>query len=178
MKKLRFFNKNILEHHNDVDCATEVVSNTISNSTDKKKIQSEYHETLYAGQSFSHQSSDVLQFRDIQGIESTVDTLGYLSKKHLNSDVERRVDAALLKQPPMAIRKQAKVLYVVSKPTPGQVHGDWAVRSHGKIYSHHRTKKNAVKKAREIALKRDATVIVQNMDGTFQKSYKPRVKKK
>ena len=73
-------------------------------------------------------------------------------------------------------RKAANVIYVVSKPQPGQVKGDWAVRSHGKIYSHHRTKVNAIKAAREIAKKKDATVLIQNTDGTFSDGFKPRSK--
>ena len=36
-------------------------------------------------------------------------------------------------------RKPSNVIYVVSKPQPGEVKGDWAVRSHGKIFSHHKT---------------------------------------
>jgi hypothetical protein len=73
-------------------------------------------------------------------------------------------------------RKPSNVIYVVNKPRPGQVRGDWAVRGHGKIYSYHRTKNMAVKKARIIAQKRGATVLVQKTDGTFSTSYKPKSK--
>lgn len=73
-------------------------------------------------------------------------------------------------------KKSANVIYVVSKPQPGQVRGDWAVRSHGKIFSHHRTKENAIKAARKIAKQRDATVLIQNTDGTFSDGFKPRTK--
>jgi hypothetical protein len=71
-------------------------------------------------------------------------------------------------------KKPSNVIYVVSKPQPGQVKGDWAVRSHGKIYSHHRKKENAIKQARKIAKERDATVMVQNTDGTFSMGFKPK----
>lgn len=74
-------------------------------------------------------------------------------------------------------RKPSNVIYVVSKPQPGQVKGDWAVRSHGKIFSHHRTKDNAIKEARKVARSRDATVLIQNTDGTFSKGFKPKSKK-
>jgi hypothetical protein len=74
-------------------------------------------------------------------------------------------------------RKPSNVIYVVSKPQPGQVKGDWAVRGHGKIYSHHRTKVNAVKQARKIAKEKKSTVLVQNTDGTFRQSFKPRPSK-
>ncbi|UCH71497.1 MAG: DUF2188 domain-containing protein [Thermoplasmatales archaeon] len=72
------------------------------------------------------------------------------------------------------IRKPSNVIYVVNKPQPGQVRGDWAVRGHGKIYSHHRTKENAIKQARVIAKQRNATVMVQNTDGTFSRGFKPK----
>lgn len=178
MKKLRFINKYSSENKKDAGSSTEEVSNPISDSIDKKKVQSEYHEILNTGKSFSYSYLDALQFRDVEGIESNIDMLNYRSKKHLDSDVERRIDQALLEKSPIITRKQANVLYVVSKPTPGQIHGDWAVRSHGQIYSHHRTKKNAVKKARELASNSGATVLVQNMDGTFRTSYKSHAKKK
>jgi hypothetical protein len=74
-------------------------------------------------------------------------------------------------------KKASNVIYVVSKPQPGQVKGDWAVRGHGKIYSHHRTKENAVKEARKIAKKREATVMIQKTDGTFSNGLKPKTKK-
>ncbi|HDQ16200.1 MAG TPA: DUF2188 domain-containing protein [Bacteroidetes bacterium] len=73
-------------------------------------------------------------------------------------------------------KKSPNVVYVVSKPQPGEVRGDWAVRSRGKIFSHHKTKATAIKEARKIAKQRDATVLVQNTDGTFSDGFKPRKK--
>ena len=73
-------------------------------------------------------------------------------------------------------RRPSNVIYVVSKPQPGEVRGDWAVRGHGKIYSHHITKEKAIQEARKIAVKRDATVMVQNTDGTFSDGFKPKSK--
>jgi hypothetical protein len=73
-------------------------------------------------------------------------------------------------------KKPANVVYVVSNPQPGERRGDWAVRTHGKIYSHHKTKENAIKAARKIAIKKKATVLVQNTDGTFSDGFKPRTK--
>ena len=75
-------------------------------------------------------------------------------------------------------RKPSNVIYVVNKPQPGHVRGDWAVRSHGKIFSHHRTKQAAIKEARKIAKEREATVMVQNTNGTFGMGFKPRAKKR
>jgi len=74
-------------------------------------------------------------------------------------------------------RKPSNVIYVVSKPQPGQVPGDWAVRGHGKIYSHHKTKQTAIKNARIVAKERSATVMIQNTDGTFSEGFKPKTKK-
>ncbi|HEC95115.1 MAG TPA: DUF2188 domain-containing protein [Thermoplasmatales archaeon] len=75
-------------------------------------------------------------------------------------------------------RKPSNVIYVVNRPQPGHVRGDWAVRSHGKIYSHHRTKQTAIREARRIAREKEATVMVQNTDGTFSMGFKPRPKKR
>ena len=74
-------------------------------------------------------------------------------------------------------KKPSNVIYVVNKPQPGEVRGDWAVRGHGKIYSHHKTKETAVKKARTIAKQKDATVMIQKTDGTFSKGFHPKKKK-
>ena len=75
-----------------------------------------------------------------------------------------------------AKRKPSNVIYVVSKPQPGEVRGDWAVRSHGKTFSHHKTKATAIKEARKIAKQKNATVMIQNTDGTFSEGFKPRAK--
>jgi len=74
-------------------------------------------------------------------------------------------------------KKAANVIYVVSKPQPGEVRGDWAVRSHGKIYSHHKTKRTAIREARKIAKQRDATVMIQKTDGTFSMGFHPKKNK-
>ena len=71
-------------------------------------------------------------------------------------------------------KKPSNVIYVVNKPQPGQVKGDWAVRTHGKIYSHHRTQENAIKAARKIAKQKQATVLVQGVDGKFREGFKPK----
>lgn len=71
-------------------------------------------------------------------------------------------------------KKPANVIYVVSKPQPGQVKGDWAVRSHGKIFSHHRTQENAIKAAKKIAKERNATVLIQSTSGAFREGFKPK----
>ena len=69
-------------------------------------------------------------------------------------------------------KKPSNVIYVVNKPQPGEVRGDWAVRSHGKIFSHHKTQENAIKQARKIAKQRNAAVLVQGTDGRFREGFK------
>jgi len=75
-------------------------------------------------------------------------------------------------------KKLANVIYVVRNQQPGQIRSDWAVRSHGKIYSHHRTKIIAINNARKIARSRDSTVMVRNTDGTFSIGFKPKPAKR
>ncbi|MDG6218636.1 MAG: DUF2188 domain-containing protein [Candidatus Thermoplasmatota archaeon] len=145
----------------------------------------EYREVLYSDrpdQVYTKKSYDhKLLFTDVKTLESDIDNI---DKKRAaeNGSIEKKVDFILskkkepVKKP--SSRKPPNVIYVVSKPQPGQVKGDWAVRSHYKIFSHHRTKQAAIKKARTIALQKDATVLVQNTDGTFSDGFKPRAKKK
>lgn len=69
-------------------------------------------------------------------------------------------------------KKSANVIYVVNRPQPGQVKGDWAVRTHGKIFSHHRTQQNAIKAAKKLAKKRNATILIQSTSGAFREGLK------
>jgi len=74
-------------------------------------------------------------------------------------------------------RKPSRVIYVVNRRRPGQSMGDWAVRMHGKILSHHRLKSVAIKRARIEARKRGFSVLIQNTDGSFGQGFTP-VKKR
>ena len=91
-------------------------------------------------------------------------------RKHV-ADLEKRHKKKKLRTP-------SNVIYVVIRPQPGQVRGDWGVRGHEKIYSNHRTKMTAINKARKIARKHNATIMVQNTDGTFSRGFRPRAKKR
>jgi hypothetical protein len=147
----------------------------------------EYHETLQSGKPTTKSrtvsqgsiESDQRIWRDIVLIEEKVDQLHKTRAEKPITEIDKKVDKLIIdvevgkKQ---ISRKPANVIYVVSKPQPGQVKGDWAVRSHGKIFSHHRKKSIAIKAARKIAKERDATVLVQNTDGTFSEGFKPRKK--
>lgn len=142
-----------------------------------------YHDTLYSKDSAEFKKHSSVQspvrplFRDMNGIEKKIDTLSSHRLKSSESPIGKKVDRVLSGKKQSKTRKLPNVIYVVSKPQPGQVKGDWAVRSHQKIYSHHRTKKAAIDAARKVALNREATVLVQNTDGTFSGGFKPRKKK-
>lgn len=146
----------------------------------------EYRETLYSDRPNQHVSNTSFHrkifFNDVQSVESDVDDIDK-DQYVQNGSIEKKVDTILSRNTKIVAktsshRKPANVIYVVSKPQPGQVKGDWAVRSHYKIFSHHRTKQAAIKKARTIALEKEATVLVQNTDGTFSTGFKPRKKNK
>ena len=162
---------------------------------DKKEIEKTdesiiitHNEILYSSDNIKstkkHRKSKIIDkseqatWRDMEGIEKKIDNLTNNKLKELSIDktLNKKVDKLITKKEKP--RKPSNVIYVVSKPQPGQVKGDWAVRSHGKIYSHHRKKENAIKTARDIARKKEATVLVQNTDGTFSEGFKPRSKTK
>ncbi len=150
----------------------------------------EYHETLYSkehvpkkGEMPSKTSSDSWKRRTWENVDTIEKNIDVMSKKEVitksstTKDMEKKVDSLIETKQGKLHRKPANVIYVVSKPQPGQVKGDWAVRSHGKIYSHHRQKENAIEAARKIARDKKATDLVQNTDGTFSEGFKPRTKK-
>lgn len=159
----------------------------------KESTLAEYHETLYSEnvtskKDTSHQrensvSSKQRIWRNVQTIEENVDSISKHPLETSGIELDKRVDRILankektFKKNEGKSRKPSNVIYVVSKPQPGQVRGDWAVRGHGKIYSHHRLKENAIAQARNIARERNATVLIQNTDGTFSEGFKPRSKK-
>jgi hypothetical protein len=144
---------------------------------EKDEYLAEYTETLHTSSTSKKSKRGSLAiWRDVESIENKVDNLHIIRAKRPITDVDRSVERLLEKDESKQETKKvsSNVIYVVSKPQPGEVKGDWAVRSHYKIYSHHKTKANAVKEARKVARQRDATVIVQNTDGKFAKSFKPR----
>lgn len=147
----------------------------------------EYNETLYStgytpkkaisSKKGKTASSDQRIWRDVDDIEDKIDTLHISRAKKPVTEIDRKVDKIVSKVKIIKEEKTGKpsnVIYVVSKPQPGEVRGDWAVRSHSKIFSHHKTKKKAIEKARKIAKERSATVMVQNTDGTFSDGFKPK----
>jgi len=167
-------------------------SETIQNN--KEPILAEYHETLHSvddvsgnkDSSYRREGVDLSEqryWRDVKAIEENVDNISKHGPKTYGTGLDKTVDEILAKIKKKLVktekkpRKPSNVIYVVSKPQPGQVRGDWAVRSHGKIYSYHRLKEVAIKQARNIARERNATVLIQNTDGTFSEGFKPRPKK-
>jgi hypothetical protein len=139
----------------------------------------EYSEALYTAdtKSKTNKESNYGVWRNIGEIENKVDDLHITRARKPDSEMDKKIDrivADIKVEQKETTRKPSNVIYVVNRPQPGQVRGDWAVRGHGKIYSQHRTKEKAIKAARKVAKARDATVMVQNTDGTFSEGFKPR----
>jgi len=153
------------------------------NIQDDEVILAEYKETLYTSSHASkkqkrHVLSDQRIWRDMDSIEKNIDSLEVKKTVKPVVELDKKVDRILTKNiESHPQKKPSNIIYVVSKPQPGQVKGDWAVRGHGKIYSHHRKKESAIEQARKIAKEKDATVLIQNTDGTFSKGFKPKQKK-
>jgi hypothetical protein len=89
-----------------------------------------------------------------------------IGKKPVNKIIESE------KKTETVDKKTVNILYVVSKPD--KVKGDWAVRTKGKIFSHHRTQENAINAAKILAKKRNATVMIQSKSGAFREGFKPK----
>ena len=195
MVKLNFLEKLKLKKKGTTTEEKKINNDTKNKGVETKSVEfsekpvAEYKETLYSSEfnesklqneSALQHSNDLFseqrKFRDVEAIENNIDHLPLYRLKGVtaNTEMDKKVDHAISKTEKK--RKPANVIYVVSKPQPGQVKGDWAVRSHGKIFSRHRTKENAIKGARMIARARNATVLVQNTDGTFSDGFKPRPK--
>ena len=156
---------------------------TLQTETEQEESTAvDYHETLYSADTTSKKGRKNERktyrtvWRDIVGIEENIDNLHINRARKPVSELDKKIDkiTSTIEIENEVDRKPSNVIYVVNRPQPGQVKGDWAVRSHGKIYSQHRTKEKAIKAARKIAKKRDATVMVQNTDGTFSEGFKPK----
>ena len=142
----------------------------------------DYEETLYSKdvrRKFPEKKEEIVSkqwkrtsWESVGTIEENIDSLNQrkFSRMVKGGAVEKKLDKILEKKH----RKPSNVIYVVSRPQPGQLKGDWAVRSHGKIYSHHRKKIVAIKAARQIAKEKQATVMIQKTNGTFSRGFKPR----
>jgi len=186
MSKFNFIKKLFKNKDNE----QKISINNVKEETSDEEVILTHNETLYSIENSKNSKkskktinintqpvSEQRTWRDIEGIEKKIDKLSKNKIKNLAIDntLNNKVDKIITKKKQ---RKPSNVIYVVSKPQPGQVKGDWAVRSHGKIFSHHRTKENAIKTARVIARKKEATILVQNTDGTFSEGFKPRPKSK
>lgn len=160
---------------------TDVISEEESKIKDDQPL-AEYSETLETGvptskKGKSTKSTKQRLWRDFDLIEEKIDNLHISRAQKPITTIDKKVDGIISKvklKNDAKSKKPSNVIYVVSNPQPGEVRGDWAVRSHGKFYSHHKTKEKAIEEARKIAKKRDATVLVQNTDGTFSTGFKPR----
>ena len=190
MIKWRLFGKSKeteeIKPEGDVQETTQEISETVDDleiveETEEKPL-GEYHETLQTGKARSKKFQDTYEsdqriWRDVTLIEDKIDKLHKTRAEKPITEIDKKVDKLIIDVEvgeKEIHKKPANVIYVVSKPQPGQVRGDWAVRGHGKIYSHHRKKQTAIKAARKIAKEKGATVLVQNTDGTFSEGFRPR----
>ena len=98
--------------------------------------------------------------------ENETSHMPYLKKDHPNKTIKKR-DAKTSKRDRM-------VIYVVNASHTDRINGSWAVKGHNQIFSSHPTKRLAIKKAREVALQKHATVMVQNTNGRFSYGFKPK----
>ena len=178
-KKAEF--KESVQKPSKEDITTEEKTEEIVEPEEKTENEplAEYSEALYTVDSKS-KTKDVSNYgvwRNVKDIENKVDELHIAQARKPVTEIDKKIDRIVgdieLEQTETT-RKPPNVIYVVNRPQPGQVRGDWAVRGHGKIYSQHRTKEKAIKAARKVAKARDATVMVQNTDGTFSEGFKPR----
>jgi hypothetical protein len=166
----------------EVKESQEIISEE-QNLQEEEEILAEYKETLYTGSKAAVKGkkqilTDQRIWRDMDSIERNIDTMEVKKVVKPVEELENKVDKIISRRKEkIPAKKPSNVIFVVSKPQPGQVKGDWAVRGHGKIYSHHRLKESAIKQARKIAKQKNATVLIQNTDGTFSGSYKPKQKK-
>jgi len=171
------------EYEESTEVETEETLQTETEQEPEKPTAVEYHETLYSEDTPSKKGKKNKRkinrtiWRDIRGVEEKVDEIHITRGRKPVTELDKRIDritSTIELEEIDTHRKPSNVIYVVNRPQPGQVRGDWAVRGHGKIYSQHRTKEKAIKAARKIAKEKNATVMVQNTDGTFSEGFKPR----
>jgi hypothetical protein len=185
-KKIEAQNSNSKESDVELKNEQKDTFETIDDNKSDEKLEElpilEYKETLFSTESTRHhpvkkervteKKIKRTRWESVKTIEENIDTLNKQNvfKKHKTGTLEKKIDHIIEKKH----RKPPNVIYVVSRPQPGQLRGDWAVRSHRKIYSHHRKKIVAIKAARKIAKFKDATVMIQKTNGTFSRGFKPR----
>ena len=142
----------------------------------------EYSETLYTEDSRPKKSKGQVDYsqktwRNVDLIEEKVDTLHITRAQKPTTDVAKKVDRIISEKESKrseSCKKPSDIVYVLSMPQPGEVKGDWAVQINKEITSHHKTKETAINEARKLAKQKNATVMVQNIDGTFSQIFKPK----
>jgi hypothetical protein len=149
---------------------------------EKNEPLAEYSETLYTEdsrpkKSKGHENLHQKTWRNVDLIEEKVDTLHITRAQKPTTDVAKKVDRIISEKESKISEpciKPSNIVYVLSMPQPGEVKGDWAVQINKEIASHHKTKETAINEARRIAKQKNATVMVQNIDGTFSQIFKPK----
>lgn len=110
------------------------------------------------------------------GIPSSMPN-GYIIKENPNSHMPylKKINNGKknIKENTNIKNKKLGVVYIINHLQPGSNKGNWAIKYNKKILSSHRTKKAALKKAKIFAKKRNARVLVQNMNGKFSYGFNP-----
>lgn len=159
---------------------------TSSKNVQEEEPFAEYTETLYSSttkrkKTKTKPTTDQRIWRDLNLIEEKIDDLQSSKTKKGLSEIEKRVDRIVTDvqiKKPVISKKSSNIVYVLSQPQAGELKGDWAVERNGEIFSHHKTKDNAIKTARKLAKrKKNGMVMIQNVDGTFDKAFKPKKQK-
>lgn len=106
-----------------------------------------------------------------KGGKTTTMPNGYIVKENKKSHMpylkKKHKEKPYAKSEIKKIHPKVKTLYVVYSAHSKYPNQIWVVRSHKKIFSKHKTKENAIKKARMLARKRHARIMVQNAHGKF-----------
>ena len=184
MAKWKLFGKSKKDGEIKPDETFKEETQVVIEDESRDKPLAEYSETLETVSTLKKKSvkknpspSDQRIWRDVDSIEDKIDNLHITRAQKPVTELDRKVDNIVsnikIKNYEQT-RKPPNVIYVVSNPQPGEVCGDWGVRDHDNFFSHHKTKEKAIDEARKIAKERDATVMVQNTDGTFSDGFKPR----
>jgi hypothetical protein len=184
MTKWKLFGKLKKDIEKKPEAATIEEPQVVIQEEPEDKPLAEYSETLESISTSKQKSvkkssppSDQRIWRDVDLIEDKIDNLHITRAQKPVTELDKKVDKLISNvktKKDQKTRKPSNVIYVVSDPQPGEVRGDWGVRNHDKFFSHHKTKENAIEAARKIAKEKDATVMVQNTDGTFSDGFKPR----
>jgi hypothetical protein len=142
---------------------------------EEDKPIAKYSETLYTGVRKSKKtkkvpSSDQRIWRDLELIEEKIDNLHTKLVKKKSSEIEKKIDnlvSGIKIEKSKNKEKPSTIIYIQKKPKQDKLRGNWTVQSKGSIFSHHKIKENAILKAKKIARKNKAKIMIQKTGKSF-----------